>query len=818
MSDVFLYLLNQSLTAGYLILAVLALRLLLRKVPKRLTVNLWALVALRLAFPISVESALSLIPKKDPVPMDIALSPQPAIDSGIPAVDRAVNPVIAENLTPVPVASVNPMQVLLAVASVIWLIGVAGMLVYALVSYLRLSRRVGPSLRLRKNIYLCDAISSPFLLGIVRPRIYLPSDMEAENRTHVLRHERAHLRHRDHWWKPLGFVLLAVYWFQPLVWIAYILFCRDLEMACDERAVADLTDAERKAYSHALLSCAAPRHAVSACPVAFGENSVKSRIKNVLRYKKTGVWIAAVVAVVIAVAAVCFLTNPKEKTQEIVDGNYIYTDDDLRLEFTHVVEVQKNTIRAEDGEESTQTTLIIEPGTSYVVHAVDPERGWHLAETTGTWDPIPITRTDVGVLLSESDFYLANSDGPAGLILRQSGRSEEAAVLQETGPIETVDGDYTYTNGNLQLEFKHVVGKQERTIQGENGREYPQTVLFCDSLAGIRFTVHSVEPESGWQLRELTGLLKPISLDQPDVRYTLSNNEFCLENTHTQDPSPLVLRRYVEAVGEAYIPATAQTALACDLSTGENLYAYQADRQIAPGDLNKLALALVVLENHDLQELVDTTNLPGYLKEEPYRRLSTGIHPVPLEDMGEMTVEDLTSLMLMRGIDEAAYALARFDAGSEKAMVEKMNALAKSVGSDTRYTDIYGVASGQYTTASDTLNLLNRALANPGFAQIWTRKTLPLTMPGTGEEKTVFSQNYLMDDQTIPEFYDLRVTGGLAFWRGQGNILCTARENGREVLCVLLGAQREYADNGWQILYYGDYQEMGGLLNAVFAS
>ena len=146
-----------------------------------------------------------------------------------------------------------------------------------------------------------------------------------------------------------------------------------------------------------------------------------------------------------------------------------------------------------------------------------------------------------------------------------------------------------------------------------------------------------------------------------------------------------------------------------------------------------------------------------------------------------------------------------------------MNALAKAAGSDTRYTDIYGVADGKYTTASDTLKLLNRALTNPGFAQIWTRKNLSLTMPGTGEEKTIFSQNYLMDDQTIPEFYDLRVTGGFDFFRGQGNILCTARQDGREVLCAVLGAQRELADNGWQILYYGDYQEMGGLLNAVFA-
>lgn len=211
MTDVFLYLANMSITASYLIAAVLVLRLILKKVPKNLFLWLWALVGVRLALPISWESALSLIPESKPIPPDIALSPAPAITSGIPVIDHAVNPMIAENFTPAPVASANPLQIVLPLLCALWIVGVVGMLLYALVSFLRLSKKVRVSLRLRDNIYLCDHVPTPFLLGLVRPRIYLPSDMEPEHQRCVLRHEYAHLRHHDNWWKILGFLLLSVY-------------------------------------------------------------------------------------------------------------------------------------------------------------------------------------------------------------------------------------------------------------------------------------------------------------------------------------------------------------------------------------------------------------------------------------------------------------------------------------------------------------------------------------------------------------------------------------------------------------------------------
>lgn len=211
MTQVFLYLANQSITAGYLILAVLILRLLLRRVPKNLLLWLWLPVGLRLILPVSLKSALSLIPNAKPIPMDIAYSPAPAIGSGIPVIDRAVNPVITENLTPVVTASVNPMQIVLAIISNLWLAGMVVMLLYAAFSYCRLSRKCAVSIHLQGKIYLCDNIPTPFVLGIINPKIYLPSDMAPENQSYVLKHEAARLRHRDHWWKPLGFLLLSIY-------------------------------------------------------------------------------------------------------------------------------------------------------------------------------------------------------------------------------------------------------------------------------------------------------------------------------------------------------------------------------------------------------------------------------------------------------------------------------------------------------------------------------------------------------------------------------------------------------------------------------
>jgi len=315
MAAVFLKLLNLSISASWLVLAVLVLRLVSKRSPKWMNVLLWGIVALRLVLPFSVESALSLIPSAETVsPAVVQFDPAPTITSGVEFIDNAVNPSLSESFAAAPLASVNPLYVWTYLAGWVWLIGLAAMLLYALVSYLRLRRRVSASIPLRENIYVCDEVPSPFILGIVRPRIYLPSALDEAQRGSVLSHERAHLARRDHWWKPLGYVLLAVYWFNPLLWLAYILLCRDIELACDERVLRGMDAGQVKAYSSALLACSMPRKAVITCPLAFGQVGVKERVRNALRYKKPAFWVIAASVTVCIVVAVCFLTNPPTDT------------------------------------------------------------------------------------------------------------------------------------------------------------------------------------------------------------------------------------------------------------------------------------------------------------------------------------------------------------------------------------------------------------------------------------------------------------------------------------------------------------------------
>lgn len=315
MAAVFLKLLNLSISASWLVLAVLVLRLISKRSPKWMNVLLWGIVALRLTLPFSIESALSLIPSAETVsPAAVQFAPAPTITSGVSVIDNAVNPSLSEHFAAVPTASVNPLYVWTEIAGWVWLIGLGAMLLYALVSYLRLRRRVSVSLPVQDHIYLCDAISSPFILGVVKPHIYLPSGLDEVQRQNVLAHEQAHLARRDHWWKPLGFVLLAVYWFNPVLWLAYTLLCRDIELACDERVIRTMDESAVKTYSTVLLACSMPRKAVITCPLAFGEVGVKERVRNALHYKKPAFWVIAASVTVCIVVAVCFLTNPPTDT------------------------------------------------------------------------------------------------------------------------------------------------------------------------------------------------------------------------------------------------------------------------------------------------------------------------------------------------------------------------------------------------------------------------------------------------------------------------------------------------------------------------
>ena len=306
MADIFLKLLNLSLSASWIVLAVLVLRLFLRKVPKWVNCLLWSIVGLRLLIPVSVESVLSLLPSREVVPQDILTTQTPAIHSGIPVVNNAINPLVAMYAEP----QENLLETILSVAAILWLVGMGVLLIYSVISFLRLRRQVRVSLPLWDNVFLCDDIRSPFILGSLRPKIYLPTGLTEEQTAYVLAHENAHLRRRDHLWKPLGFWVLTVYWFNPLLWVAYILLCRDIEQACDEKVIASMDNSRKKGYSATLVACSMHRKMIMACPVAFGEVGVKTRIKNIVSYKKPTFWILALSIVLCTMTGFCFLTDP----------------------------------------------------------------------------------------------------------------------------------------------------------------------------------------------------------------------------------------------------------------------------------------------------------------------------------------------------------------------------------------------------------------------------------------------------------------------------------------------------------------------------
>ena len=311
MSELFLEIVNRSIAASWIVIAVLVLRLCLKKTPKWVNVLLWGIVAVRLIFPFSIESALSLTPSAETVSPSIMMEQTPSVQTGVPALDQVINPVIAHSLAPAPGASANPLQIWIPVLTVIWLLGVAALFLYSAVSYRRLRRRVCEAVILRDNIYQSENVCSPFVLGIIRPKIYLPYHMDKREMDHVIAHEQTHIRRRDHWWKPLGFLLLTVHWFNPLLWLGYILLCRDIELACDEKVIREMGSEQRADYTQALVSCSVSRRSIAACPLAFGEVGIKERVKSVMNYKKPAFWIILASALICAAAAVCFLTNPK---------------------------------------------------------------------------------------------------------------------------------------------------------------------------------------------------------------------------------------------------------------------------------------------------------------------------------------------------------------------------------------------------------------------------------------------------------------------------------------------------------------------------
>ena len=360
MNELFLKIINMSISASWLVLAVLILRFVLKKAPKWINVLLWGIVAIRLICPFSFESTLSLIPSAETIPLNIGMDTTPTINSGISAINNAVNPIISQSNTPMAGASVNLLQITIGIYENIWIFGMIALALYTVISYWRMRRKVDTAVRYKDNIFQSENVSFPFVLGIIKPRIYLPFKMNGQYLEHVVAHEQAHICRKDHWWKPLGFLLLMIHWFNPLMWLAYVLLCRDIELACDEKVIKELGNEQRGDYTQALVACSINRRMIAACPLAFGEVSVKERVKSVMNYKKPAFWVIIISVIVCVGVAVCFLTNPKQDsyTLRIVvpagsQEKFVYTDEE--------VSTIRNSIKIWSGDGLGDTEVILSP-------------------------------------------------------------------------------------------------------------------------------------------------------------------------------------------------------------------------------------------------------------------------------------------------------------------------------------------------------------------------------------------------------------------------------------------------------------------------
>ncbi len=465
MSALFLKLVNMSLSASWLVLVVLALRLVLKRAPKWVNVLLWGMVGVRLVLPVSIESTLSLVPSAEPISPAIIGGTAVRVD-GSAAAGAASSP-----------AAAGPG--LVEILSYVWAAGAILLFLYSVVSWLRLRIRVREAVRLQGRIYQSERIDSPFVLGIVRPRIYLPYQLGREELTHVLAHEQAHIARKDHWWKPLGFLLLTVYWFNPILWLGYVLLCRDIELACDERVIRTLNNEQKADYARTLVACSMDRRAVAACPLAFGEIGVKERVKSVMNYKKPTFWIILLVAVVCIAVAVCFLTNPK--TDNAQDTNQ------------PAVETPAEPAQAADNTE-TPTDAAPEETPAEPAQAADDTQPSDTAET------VPEADSLLEQAISDAIYARYASDERQGTLW--IGDETEGMVWAESHVLlakeDRVAGDTVVETTVYLLVLQEQFSEQDGALTVESGAACPTAITFRRGDDGSYAAVEEYwEPRDG---------------------------------------------------------------------------------------------------------------------------------------------------------------------------------------------------------------------------------------------------------------------------------------------------------------------------------
>lgn len=377
MSDIFLNLFNLSIIASWLVLAVIVARMLLKKAPKYIRCILWGLVGLRLVFPFSIESVFSLIPSAKVIEPEMLYDKTPTIHSGVNALDTVTNGFIGNSLSPNHGDSVNPLQIVTFIASNLWVTGMIVMLLYCIISYVVVKRKVYDAIKLEGNVYECDKIATPFVLGVIKPRVYIPYHMDKDSRKYVITHEKAHIKRGDHITKIVGFILLTVYWFNPFIWIAYGLLCKDIELSCDEKVMKNIGEDKKKQYSKVLLEYSVSKKVINACPLAFGQVAVKQRIKNVLNYKKPAFWIVILSVIVCIVVAVCFMTSPKESANETLEDSNKMATNGLLSEIVEDTDKENIEDIPEDATTTTfdEMTILLEEEDIYSVKMTNGNTG-----------------------------------------------------------------------------------------------------------------------------------------------------------------------------------------------------------------------------------------------------------------------------------------------------------------------------------------------------------------------------------------------------------------------------------------------------------
>lgn len=488
MTELFLNVVNKSISAGWLILAVLLLRFILKKAPKWIYIVLWGMVAFRLLCPLSIENPLSLIPGRQAMPdqidrilPDVSPDLHTEITPGNNPVKEDSEHISGNTYSENAVLHADKGRNVAAVFAAVWVTGVSLLIFYFVFSYWRLCRQVSTAVVFRDNIFQSEKVGSPFVLGLVKPKIYLPFEIDGQNLEYVISHEQAHIRRWDHWWKPLGFLLLAVYWFNPLMWLSYVLLCRDIELACDEKVIKEFGSRQRADYSQALLACSVSRRGIAAYPLAFGEIGVKKRVKSVLNYRKPAFWIIIAAVIACVVVAICFLTDPAQKRDTLVWAQELSADDILSADLIVYAGTPDRCFKNLSEEEiAAMVTLINQSKGKYLTEHEDTNGGsifFYITMRDGTTHSVG----NIGnlylnidedyydakynwLITWDDDFGEGNAPLPEGYFSGQSASDNEPeSVPEETAPGDTI----VWENADLDHDGENETIRVREAIEGE---------------------------------------------------------------------------------------------------------------------------------------------------------------------------------------------------------------------------------------------------------------------------------------------------------------------------------------------------------------